>query len=461
MRGKSKKCGKKDDRALTRPKSIKMMSIPSKSSEQPTSMSYNGGYSLQEQNSTVTPSLQDLSESRDNDSENVELKMEPQHCSLVYHHLKPATTHDLAGLASTKSLYSLTASSTTSSADESSSFAPVQERPVDKFTTFGIDLRRQTRGTPKVPPFDKGVRECMESHLRRARLQRDKVRNRTSLEVHASIASSVGVPYTRLRSERPFLFDMHTHPMHEILAETLRVKDLTKLHQHDDLQQLMEPLSTREGRRRFQESYDSFVTSLCIPLLHSLAMAKNIFHSRASHSSSRINYRYQAFPSIRVVRPGDASDGPQCDTSKGHSIGCLRFHIPLTPSFGTNALFTESHPGREDWHPLVAKSGGLGFLFDGARCLHFSMENTTDVTCVSLEFTIAMYRDSDDSCFQVDGDGLCSKELLEDSFSQGAPGFYDEAVIDTRLGSPTWQIVAKKYGNHLLDPDYRVGFPFS
>ena len=432
------------------------MSIPSRSTEQPTIMSHNGGYSIQKKNSTVTPSLKESSESREN--YNVKLKMEPQHCSLEYNNLEPATTHDLAGLTSFKSLYSLSASST-SSADDSASSAPVPERPVDKFTTFGIDLRRQTGGTAEVPPFDKGVRECMEPHLRRARLRRDKVRNGTSNEVHASIASSHGVPYTRLRSERPFLFDMHTHPMHEILAETLRVKDLTKLHEHDDLQQLMEPLSTRAGRRRFQESYDSFVTSLCIPLLHSLAMAKNIFHSGSSdEGSSRINYRYQAFPSIRVARPEDASHGPQCDTSKGHSIGCLRFHIPLTPSFGTNALYTESHPGREDWHPLVAKSGGLGYLFDGARCLHFSMENTTNVTCVSLEFTIAMYRDSDDS---VDGNGLCSKELLEDSFSQSAPGFYDEAVIDARLGSPTWQLVAKKHGDHLLDPDYRVGFPFS
>jgi hypothetical protein len=419
-------------------------------------MSHNGDYSLQKQNSTVTPSLQELSKS----SDNVELNTQPQHCSLEYNNLKPATTHDLAGLKSSKSLYSLSASST-SSADDSA-LTPVQDRSVDRFTTFGIDLRRQTCGSPEVPLFDEGVRKCMEPHLRRARLQREKARNRTSLEVPvpASIASSVGVPYTKLRSERPFLFDMHTHPMHEILAETLGVKDLTKLHEHDDLQQRMEPLSTRGGRRRFQESYDSFVTSLCIPLLHSLAMEKNIFHARSTDSSSRINYRYQAFPSIRVVRPEDASDGPQCDTSNGHSIGCLRFHIPLTPSFGTNALYTESHPGREDWHPLVAKSRGLGYLFDGGRCLHFSMENTTDVTCVSLEFTIAMYRDSDESSFQVDGDGLCSKELLEDSFSQAAPGFYDEAVIDARLGSTTWQIVAKKYGNHLLDPDYRVGFPF-
>jgi hypothetical protein len=403
------------------------MPIPSKSrsSEQSTIMSHNEGYSLQKQNSTVAPSLQELSK------------------------------------GSSKSLYSLTASSTSS--DSASLFTPlIQERSVDRFTTFGIDLRRQTCGSPEVPSFNKGVRECMEPHLRRACQQREKVRNRTSLEVHASIASSIGVPYSRLRSERPFLFDMHTHPMHDILAETLGVKDLTKLHEHHDLQQRMQPLSTSGGRRRFQESYDSFVTSFCIPLLHSLAMAKNIFHSRsAESSSSRINYRYQAFPSIRVVRPEDASEGPQCDTSNGHSIGCLRFHIPLTPSFGTNALYTESHPGREDWHPLVAKSRGLGFLFDGARCLHFNMENTTSVTCVSLEFTIAMYRDSDATCFQVDGDGLCSKELLEDSFSQTAPGFYDEAVIDDRLGNPTWQIVNKKYGNNLLDPDYRVGFPFA
>lgn len=326
----------------------------------------------------------------------------------------------------------------------------------EHFPTFGIDLRRETQGSRDAPFFDAKLRRTMEPHLRKARLLREKARNRTDLEVHAAIASSMGVPYMRLRQERPFLYDIHTHPMHEILANTLGVEDLSKLHERGELREILRPLLSREERAPFQEAYDAFVTSFCIPLLHTLAMSQNLFHT----FGMRISYRYQAFPKIRILKPGDASGGPECGTANGHSVGCLHFHVPLTASTGTNALYTESHPGKENWHPLITKSVGLGFLFDGARCLHFNMENTTQETSVALEFVVAIYDDTVANDY-ADGESLCSKSILEDQYSMSGNGYYDEAVIDLGLGGPNWQIVAKKHGNKLLDPDPRVGFPFA
>jgi hypothetical protein len=363
----------------------------------------------------------------------------------------------LGRMTRSQTQHSLSASSTSSSVD-SGILQESSSRLHENFSTFGMDLRRETNNRPDIPIFDKGMRRVMEPHLRKARMLREKVRNCVHPEVHASIASSVGVPYVRLRRERPFLFDIHTHPIHEVLTDTLGVEDLSKIHEEGDLQHVMEPLLSREGRYRFQEAYDTFVTSFCIPLLHSLAMSHNLFHSVSADSS--ISYRYQAFPKIRVLRPGDMSEGPSCGTASGHSIGYLHFHVPMTATFGTNALYTESHPGREDWHPMVARSVGLGYLFDGARCLHFNMENTTEYTSVSLDFVIAVYSDETDETY-VDGDGLCNMTTLEDRYSLMGPGYYDEASIDVGLGGPSWQIVAKKYGNHLLEPDARVGFPFS
>ena len=390
-----------------------------------------------------------------------------------YNVKSPKQTYPSSGMLGfnrSRSHYSLSASST-SSGDSSSvdktitSSPPVLQYATDRDRKFGAVLREQTGGSPDTPQMDRRLREALEPHLATARLLREKARNHTHFEVHSSIASSVGVPYTKLRSERPFLYDDHTYPIHEILAETLGVPDLSRLHEESgDLSRLLSPLLNRQSRRKFQETYDSFVTSFCIPLLHSLAMSKCLLAPRSGgYSSNFICYRYQAFPTIRVSRPGDplSASGPRCDTSTGHSIGCLQFHIPLTPSFGTNALYTESYPGREDWHPLVTRSVGLGFLFDGARCLHYNMENTTDTTCVSLNFRIAIYRESEDDYEHVDGCGLCTKDILDDSFSRAGPGYYDEAAIDVGVGSPAWQIVAKKHGNQLLDPDYRVGFPFA
>jgi hypothetical protein len=101
----------------------------------------------------------------------------------------------------------------------------------------------------------------------------------------------------------------------------------------------------------------------------------------------------------------------------------------LTATFGTNAIYTESRPGREDWHPLQTKSPGLGFQYDGARCLHFALKNETDITRVSLNFRIAITRASADVAYDPD-DQLCCPELLKDKFSLDNPGFYDEVVVN-------------------------------
>jgi hypothetical protein len=119
--------------------------------------------------------------------------------------------------------------------------------------------------------------------------------------------------------------------------------------------------------------------------------------------------------------------------AQGHSVGNISYHIPLTATFGTNAVYTESRPGREDWHPLCAKSPGLGFQFDGARCLHFNLKNETDITRVSLNFRIAITRApdalGDDIAYDPD-DQLCCPELLQDEYSRDNPGFYDEVVVN-------------------------------
>jgi len=367
------------------------------------------------------------------------------------------------GMARTRSLFKLHNSPITASSD-----SPVKLNSPHITTSaseptptkwFGFDVRRYIGESPATPVFDKDLRAVMEPHLAKARRRREECRNPSHLSVDASIASSVGVPYTALRDEKRFLFDESTHPLHHILAQTLGVDDLSQLHKHpiQDKLKLLSPLLTRTGRRQFQECYDSFVTSFCIPLLHSLAMTKNAFHGVCSTTDSSITYRYQAFPCIRVARPGEFSIEPHCDTAYGHSIGNLNFHIPLTSVFGTNALYTESYSGKEDWHGLTAKSPGLGFLFDGARCLHFTLENTTDATRVSIDFRIAFYRG------EGEAGELCTKELLEDRFSKAGPGYYDEASI--AIGAESFSFpgaaIAKKYGSYLLDPDARVGFPFT
>ncbi len=250
------------------------------------------------------------------------------------------------------------------------------------------------------------------------------------------IGSSYGVPYPDLRNETRFLYDLETFPLDRVLAETLGVSDLSKIHlnrpRNEDKGEMMSPLRNRGSRRRFHQLFDSFVVSHVIPLLHSQALSNGILYTNR-HQLQRgkpqtIVYRYQAFPSINIVRPGECSTDPHCDMTQGHSIGNISFHIPLTATYATNAVYAESRPGREDWHPLATSAPGLGFQFDGARCLHFNLKNETDITRVSLNFRIAITR-GDDTQYDPD-DLLCCPELLNDRFSRENPGFYDEVEVN-------------------------------
>lgn len=390
------------------------------------------------------------------------------------------------GMSRTKSLFAISSGlspvpdcissidSTSEDSEDTASGTPLP--PTTLEVGFVPALRRFTGDSPHAPDFGRSeLRRAMEPHLRQARLRRERSRSTRHHGCAASIASSLGVPYTSLRRERPFLFDEHTHPLHALLAEALGVSDLPQAHDAvggggdaDGEELLLKPLRSRERRRAFHAAYDGFVTSFCIPLLHSLAISQRLLQSPDDDGDgggdARIVYRYQAFPTIQVSRPGAAAlPAPTCDSIRGHSVGCLTFHVPLTPAVGTGAMFAESHPGREDWHPLQARSVGLGYLLDGARCLHFDLANATDRTRVSLQFRVLLHRRrARDAALCPAGPG--GLPLRDDRYSSPPGTYYDEAVIDAGGGGGGARgcgcVVEKAHGG-LLEPDPRLGYPFA
>ena len=389
--------------------------------------------------------------------------------------------HNSNGLASLSSESTSSSESLTNTASDE----PLLDAPSELFGTAMRDyitrsqsssFSSSTKASSTALHFDAGMRKVMEPYLRQARSLREVARSRNHEQIQkatidASIAGSVGVPYTSLRHERPFLFDEHSYPLHRILAQTLNISDLQLAH-HVPAEAILDPLLNAENRHVFQSAYDNFVTSFCLPLLHSVAIAKNLFHW-ASPSDS-ITYRYQAFPTIRIARPGCPATPPRCGTSEGYSIGCIFFHVPLTPSLGDAAVYCESHPGKEDWHPLQTKAVGLGYMYDGARCLQFGLDNTSDCSRVSLDFCVQLYRDEAQTSLafhekngkspqkqpqQVFHD-LCTLEMLQDRFTAAGPGYYEEAVIGLgRACRPGMDAVERK-SDKLIAPDYRFGPPF-
>ena len=128
---------------------------------------------------------------------------------------------------------------------------------------FGHDVNRFTEGDPGEPIFDATLRNFIEPHISKARKAREEQRHvvldKIGIEKETrdsiSIASNAFVPYPALRHERPFLFDAESYPLHTILAETLGVSDLSRLHEHSiqDKQVLLSPLLDAKKRNALHQ----------------------------------------------------------------------------------------------------------------------------------------------------------------------------------------------------------------
>jgi hypothetical protein len=144
----------------------------------------------------------------------------------------------------------------------------------------------------------------------------------------------------------------------------------------------------------------------------------------------------QAFPVVRLILPGEFSLGVHCDAAYGF-LDTLNIVLPLTASGGASALHVESAPGAEDFHVLNAAGEGSLTRFFGARCLHWTSENTTAKTRASLD------------CRVIWGDG-------------------DSAAVHARYETPQGHFVSWRRGadgawardGPLPPPDARLGYPF-
>ena len=87
---------------------------------------------------------------------------------------------------------------------------------------------------------------------------------------------------------------------------------------------------------------------------------------------------YASFPCVRIQQPCDFHTiRAHVDTMYLHPHGSLNAWLPLTTTRGANTLHVESEPGREDFAPIELSLGELA-IFDGARCSHFTVANTSD-----------------------------------------------------------------------------------
>jgi hypothetical protein len=337
---------------------------------------------------------------------------------------------------------------------------PLVPPPFAPTKYFGTDLRRYTQNAATAPDFsDRILRQVMEPHIQKARQARTRAL--------ASTHHPGDDPTTPAVLLEQVVYSQASFPLRQSLARLLQVDDLGELHtlpHAADKRALLAPLvKSADSRKPFVQAYQDFVLDCILPHVVRQAWSNTNDDNDDANPSNEILVRYQAFPCLRVVRPGDFSIGPHCDAAYGHtSIHSARnVHVPLTggtndKSGSASCLFLESAPGREDWQPLVPPSlddhpdEGRAYLWRGARCLHFTLENTTAATRVSLDFRLSTLSATD-----------TSRHAWEDRYSS-PPGYYALArarrTSDGRIAvTPLPLTVDAPAGN----VDKRVGFPFT
>lgn len=99
---------------------------------------------------------------------------------------------------------------------------------------------------------------------------------------------------------------------------------------------------------------------------------------------------YQVFPTFRVQLPNNVAVVQKhydSDSEHKHPKGEINFIVALTDMFESNAVWIESEPRMEDYHPMELKTGEF-VCFNGNRCDHFNQVNKTGKTRVSFDFRI-------------------------------------------------------------------------
>lgn len=302
------------------------------------------------------------------------------------------------------------------------------------YTWLSERLREATNHSIDINFKSDLVRYVIESDVQKCRINRQRVlENDDVTTIDSVLRSSTFISLTKFIE---FKFEIEKFCLRDAflrvlgLEETFSLGDLHTIHAYqaddrDEKMYLMKNFTIHSKRLHFHEAYDKFFLAVIARHIGTVMPDESILY-------------YQSFPCLRVVRPGEFSIGVHSDTSYGFSQANINFYVPLTSIRGSNSLVLESVPGLEDWNDICADYGSV-VRFYGALCAHFTPENTTNQTRVSLDFRVIP-----GSCWIED----------HDHFTRN-PGYYISCRRDENYIG-LWH----RIDSYIPTPDYRVGFPF-
>eukprot|EP00434_Breviolum_minutum_P005106 symbB.v1.2.004501.t1/scaffold250.1/size251770/12 len=315
--------------------------------------------------------------------------------------------------------------------------APYLDLRMTNPSWFGAAVSAVTENAAELPfPFPLALAKVVEEHVHKAVVARqialESIRQASGAEKYDETLKQ----FFAMVLEGSFTFDTGAYPLRVALLETCGFStdtNLSMLHRQEGAKDLLLRRLT-EDPRPFQQIFDRFVREVCVPRI------AEVYQSAVGTGLDSIYY--QVFPCLRIVQPGDFSIGPHADVAYGHHPCSVNIYVPLTPINRTSSLFLESAPGRADWHPIVGDYGMVKH-FPGAVCAHWTTENNTQETRVSLDVRL-----------------ICGPlfhalrgDEKKDLFQSPKAGYYIHCIPS----SHGWQRATEP----LPLPDARFGFPWT
>ncbi len=202
----------------------------------------------------------------------------------------------------------------------------------------------------------------------------------------------------RLHTQHKLTYDLDTFPLHTALAQLLHLPNLDELHDELDnfdtspeaharivaaKETLLAPLADAEAAAPLNALYEELTRTIVVPHIMEQLEATDQRHRCVER------VLFAATPTIREQHPSALPTiRPHCDAQYSVPEGALNLWLPLTRANAASAsLWVESEAGSGDFAPLCAELGEI-VRFDGRRCVHYTVPNSSGRTRISFDFRV-------------------------------------------------------------------------
>lgn len=189
-----------------------------------------------------------------------------------------------------------------------------------------------------------------------------------------------------------YSYNTNTFNFTKIVQDIFNVKDLAYIHNILEEQLDIPDDPSKDQKTKFHKIfYASFEQENC-PFLQ--MYKKFILYLKKTHYPNQ-RMIYQTRPTFRVHAPGNIAVAKwHKDKAYNHSENEINIYLPLTKTFDSNTIWSETEEDKADYQPMNAEVGEY-YVWNGANLFHGNKKNETGVSRVSIDFRLIHFDNFD------------------------------------------------------------------